>query len=323
MKKRILISTILLLPLILIGWFLTGEPLQNYLSLHNPCDKADILIAEGWLDNTELDFVAQSFYESDYQYLITTGYPLHRDLLMYKNGTYRLIVNKSASETHELNIEVHLRGTLPIEHASVFKFYVNDELIACDSVGKQAKTFSYELIREDSIKSVSVKFINDAIVEGKDRNLYISSICLNGHKYPALDTNATYSINTIDDSTVYYLAGTQALLSRNQLLRKGLPNKSVLAINCQRPGLSKTLNSAKTTIKAIDSIINTKEYCVNIISIPPHTRRTYSAFCKFHAKDSIGIIAAPVSYIKDYQVNRLKNIRELMGILFIIIHPGS
>ena len=151
----------------------------------------------------------------------------------------------------------------------------------------------------------------------------ISSVSLNGHSYSAHDPNATYSIQTMDDSTVYNLADTQALLARNLLLKKGISEENILAISGQKPGISKTLTTAKNTITAIDSIINTSNYSINIVSVPPHTRRTYTAFCQYHPKDSIGIIAVPVSYIKDYQVNRLKNIHELLGILFIKFHSGS
>lgn len=323
MKNKTLIILILLFILFVIGWFYTGEPLHKFLSIYNPSSKADILIAEGWLDNNELEFVAQYFKKNDYQYLITTGYPLNQDLLMYKNGTYYLKIHQPSINNHGSELKVHLKGSLPYKHASVFKIFVNEKLIALDSVGKQPGTFYYNLLNKDTIETVSIKFINDAIVEGKDRNLLISSVSLNDQYYPALNTNATYTIQTMDDSTVFNLAGTEALLARNLLFRKGIPEKYLIAISGRKQGISKTLSTAKNTIEAIDSIQKTNEYSINIVSVPPHTRRTYTAYCKYHPKDSIGIVAVPVSYIKDYQVNRLRNIRELLGILFIKLHPST
>jgi hypothetical protein len=323
LKKRILIILLLLLSLIIIGWYSSGKPLHNYLSIQNPCEKADVLIAEGWLEHNQLNYVAQHFKSGKYKYLITTGYPVKRDLLMYKNGTYYLKINHPIPEGLKLNLELELQGTLPYIYASVFKVYVNKDLIACDSVGKLPKKFSYNLFHKDSIESVSIKFTNDAIIEGQDRNLIVTSVRINNHFYSAYDSNATYTIQTSDDSTVFNLAGTQALLARNLLLRRGIPEKYVIAISGQKPGISKTLSTAGYTKNAIDSILGTGDYNLNIISIPPHTRRTHAAFNKYHPKESVGIIAVPDSYIKDLQVNRFENIRELLGILFIKLHPGT
>lgn len=242
---------------------------------------------------------------------------------MYKNGTYFIKTDQPIPKDYKLNIELELKGTLPFINASVFKVYVNNDLIACDSVGKLSKKFSYNLVQKDSIESVSIKFTNDAIVQGQDRNLIVSSVRVNDHFYSAYDTNATYIIQTTDDSTVFNLGGTQALLARNLLLRRGIPEKCVIAVSGEKPGISKTLSSANQTKSAIDSILDTGEYNLNIISIPPHIRRTYAAFCKYHPKESVGIVAVPDSYIKDIQVNRLKNLYELLGILFVKLYPGT
>ena len=293
--------------------------MHRFLSLDHPFDHADILIIEGWLDHNELDFVAQLYKKNNYKYLITTGYPLNKELLMYKNGTYCLKTDQVVPDTADLQISV--QGTLPCEYASAFRVYVNNEFIANDSVGKHLRKFNFRLFNRDTIRSVSIKFTNDAIVKGKDRNLLVYSVSINEIQYPALDTLASYSIQTMDDSTIFNLAGTQALLTRNHLLRRGISKNKIIAINYRKDGISRTLSTARHTIAAIDSILTTTNYTANIVSVPPHTRRTYTAFCKFHPKIKLGITPVPKAYIKDPQVKRLKNIHELLGILFIKLHP--
>ncbi len=317
MKKQTLILFIFLLSITLPGWFFSGYPLQNYLSLHKPLETANILIAESWLESSELDFVAKHYNERNYRYLFTTGFPLNQDLLMYKNGTFRLNIDAKVPDNQISNLQVKLQGTLPFKYASVFNLFVDDKYIATDSVGKQAKIFGYSIENKDSIKSVSIKFTNDALIEGKDRNLHVLSIILNGVSYPVLDTNATYFITTYDDSSVFKLGETQAVIARNLLIRKGVAKNDIIAINGNKPGKSKTFTTAENTIRAIDSVCQDANYSINIISTLPHTRRTYLAYCKFHTSDSVGIIAVPSSSIKKYEINRSGNIRELMGILLI------
>lgn len=322
MKKKSIILLFLILFLVLVGWYYSGVPLYHYLSFYKPLPTADLLIAEGWLDKEELGYVANLFREGDYQFLITTGYPLKQKLLMYKNGIYKLEINKPPSPNSILVLTIQAQGTLSFDHASVFKVYINKEQIARDSVGKQPKTFSYRLIQHDTIKNVSIRFTNDAIIAGEDRNLWIYSLEINNDFYSALDTNATYSICTLTDSSVFNLAGTQALLARNIILQEGLPKERVIAVSGTKPGISKTLSTAQHTIHAIDSMFSFSEHKINIVSIPPHSRRTYISYCKYYPKESIGIIAVPKSYRRDNQISRIKNLRELSGILLIKLCPG-
>jgi hypothetical protein len=323
LKKRSQIALILLFSFVLLAWWAAGQPLQKYLSLNKPLHSTDLLVAEGWLDSHELDYIANYFRDGDSKYLVTTGYSRDQNLLMYKNGRFFRRVNERAPDNQTVNLQVRLQGTLTDQYASLFRLYINDTFIALDSVGRKAKTFRYSIRQTDSINSVSLEFINDAIIEGKDRNLLVHDLILNGRSFPVLDTMAMYSIHTADDSSVFKLAGTQAELARNLLIGKGIPGNRVIAISSDRPGISKTLTSAKNTIHALDSMFRDTGYSVNIISIPPHTRRTYAAFCKFHPKDSTGILAIPVSFSKNYGVNRLKNLRELLGLMFIKFQQGS
>ena len=323
MSRKSLIVLALLLALSIAGWWLSGKPLQNYLSLHAPKDQADILITEGWLDNHELDYVARLFSQDHYKYLITTGFPVNKDFLMPKIGTYRIQVNEPPSSDGQISLRICLRGTLPYPHASAFRIFIDSKQIAFDSVGTRPKTLIYTLNWPDSTGCISVKFINDAIIEGKDRNLLISKVSLNNRSYFPYNSDAAYQVQTVDDSTIYDLAENQALLSRNLLIRKGIPAQNIIAVSGKKTGFSKTLAAAKNTILAIDSLQQTQSYNFNIVSSPPHTRRTFAAYKKFHSGDTMGIIAIPVSYIKDYQVNRINNLREFLGILFVRIYPFS
>lgn len=323
MKKKYIILLFLVLFLVLFAWYYAGVPLYNYLSFHDPLPTADLLIAEGWLDKEELDYVADLFREGDYRFLITTGYPLEQKLLMYKNGIYKLEINKPPSSDPTIVLTIQVQGTLSFDHASVFNLYINKDQIARDSVGKQPKTFSYRLIQHDTIKNVSIRFTNDDIIAGEDRNLWICSLKINNEFYSVLDTNASYSIRTMDDSSVFNLAGTQALLARNLILQKGLPKERVIAVSGTNPGISKTLSTARNTIYAIDSMFGFSDQKINIVSIPPHLRRTYISYCKYYPKESTGIIAVPKSYRMNHQISRVKNLRELSGILFIKLYPGS
>jgi len=73
------------------------------------------------------------------------------------------------------------------------------------------------------------------------------------------------------------------------------------------------------TLRILDTIFNTDTLRINIFSRKPHTLRTYLAYNKF-VKNNLQIGIMPSTcYISLKGKRKLKNLREIVGILYLKI----
>jgi hypothetical protein len=117
------------------------------------------------------------------------------------------------------------------------------------------------------------------------------------------------------------LAKSNALRAKHILIKNKIPADKIISISTTKYTGSKTAETAKNTMHFIDSVFNEKSIKANIFSSKPHTRRTFIAYKKYLKKDQqVGIIASscPVSNIDNA---RLRDLRELLGIIYLKISP--
>ncbi len=320
--KRSLIVILISLILLACLWWLTGKPLNAYLSLHRPLDGADILLVEGWLSKTELGRVARVFTEGDYDRIVTSGTSSTDDYQMGKNGTlvFHIIPPVVSNEPAQLNIVAH--GNLSDDYESLFEVYANEEIIGIDSASNKSSGFTYEIPPTGPIEKISVNFLNNAIINGKARYLLVSSISLNNQYYSVFDTNVYFRANTSNDSAIYRSAKCKSAEATYYLEEFGIESNKIIEICTEKVIYSKTFSTACNTIAQLDSIYSKSNHKINVISASPHCRRTYLSYIKAAPGWNIGIISLNNDQCAKY--SRLKNIQELSGImLLMILKPGK
>lgn len=321
-KKRlvvILLCTFILLPCL---WWLSGEPLYSYLSIQQPLANADLLIAEGWLGRDELKSVAKIYNQGNYSWLITTGVPLEREYIMGMNGWLDFHFNPILVMKEPVNLSINVRGTLSETEASKFNVYINNQKLGCDSVSYIPKTFAYKVSRIDTISFISIQFINDAFIDGQDRNLIVTSIVVNNSLYTVNDTNVIYRVPFRNDSIIYRSADSRATEASYVLQGFGISKAKIKAICTKNIKYSKTLSTARNTMQKIDSVFGPDNNLrINLISVPPHSRRTYISYKKIAPHYDIGIISINNQTEINKKNYRLRNLRELYGIILLKLLP--
>jgi hypothetical protein len=304
-------------------WWLSGKPLYDFLSLQKPVTNPDLLLAEGWMDRDQLKKVEVIYNQGNYSGLITTGIALSPEYVMGKNGIMDFRFDPGLLMKNPIHLAIHLRGTLSEDQKSKFIIFVNNQRIGSDSVANDPKSFAYSIRDIDTISLISIQFINDALIGGKDRNLLITSVAVNSVIYSVNDTNVYYRVMSGSDSATYRSARCKAIVAKNILMEYGVKQDKIKAICTGNIKYSKTLSTASHTMHAIDSIFSPPHNLkINLVSFGPHSRRTYMAFKKAASDYDIGVVSIDES-TEDDKINRLRNLRELLGIILIMILPAK
>jgi hypothetical protein len=321
LRLRTGIYLLCIITLIPVFWWITGKPLYNYLSLNIPEANAEVLIVEGWLDGNQLLKVKEEISKGRYSLIITTSVPSDKYFTMGKNGSMKFCFEPSLKYRYPVPLSVSLLGTLTSGMDSKFTVFCNDLLIGSDSIANKPKSFLYEIPAFDFISSISVNFLNDALISGRDRNLLVEGISVNYIYYTVNDTNVYYYVNTYNDSSVTRSARCKSIAARNILIDYGINKDKILYFCADKTGFSRTLSNAKHTSEFIRNELKNKEIsAINIISAAPHSRRSLLSYKKSTKDYKFGIITIPEEELP-VKMNRFRNLREFSGILFVMISP--
>jgi hypothetical protein len=303
-------------------WWFSGKPLLRYLSPDKPLTNADILVVEGWLNRSDLGLVADEFRNGKYKYLIATGTPGKEVYTMGKNGCLEFNIIPPFQLEKPGDVRIVASESLPFKDTAFFMVYANGNYIGNETVSTDPTQFSFPLNGIDSVCSISVCFLNDALSDHSDINLLVSSVILEDKVFGVNDTNVFYKVLTIDDSTIYRSAPCGSTIVKNVLIEKGIDPHRIIDICSSRINLSRTASAASNTIMKLDSAFADKpDFTFNIMSVAPHSRRTFVAFKKAAPERKIGIISISENSENDQKVNRSRNLREFSGIIILELIP--
>jgi hypothetical protein len=192
--------------------------------------------------------------------------------------------------------------------------------------GKRQKSYSVNWQgRLKDIDSISVQFDNDSIGEDKDRNLYIKSICVDDRITIPYLNNSVYDIITSSGHMrIKNNINSVAEIARVKLMEAGIDSSFITAVPANRVKINRTLTSALAFRDWLDKTeIGIKG--INIISLGPHSRRTWLTYNKvLRKKYDIGIIAAPNMTFELSQLKKgIRTLREAAGLLYYLIILAS
>jgi hypothetical protein len=298
-------------------WLLSGKPLYRYLSKNSPLTNADILIVEGWLSDNELEFAAKTFREGHYKYLVTIGVRPADYFPMGMNGDLIFSVKgyKFNKGSHTLSVDSY--SSLLKGESGKFEVLINDQQIGETYTSNIPSKYKFSFSTDNIIDSVIVRFVNDAMIGNQSIDLYISSVEIDSIPFPVNDTINKYVMRSGSKLHTNILGETYAIKAKQALLNIGIPGDKIIDISCFTTSGSRTYQTAQNTIHILDSLLNTDNYKINIVSIAPHTRRTYMAYKRFHpANNSVGIIAVN-SQKGCITIKRSVLLKELAGIIFV------
>lgn len=321
MKLSFIVRLIIILSLISsIIYYIIGDPLGKFVCLNKPINKANILIVEGWLYKPDILFSAHKFREGSYQYIITTGTKSSTYFMLGSKSDLIFTINKPINklEPHILGIRAY--GSMVNTVSAKMEVFLNDSCIGSCFTTTYPRIYRFRFYHTDSVRTVKIWFVNDAVANNEDRNLYVASVAIDSQIYPVNDTSVVLKMQTPKDSSIYGMAPTNAINASQTLKHAGIPARKIIAISTLHTGFSRTYSTAKETMYKIDSLFPNKNLRLNVITGVLHSRRTYYAYKKnIKTGDEIGVITAPpVSPV--VWNDRKRNLKEFFGILYNLFH---
>lgn len=309
---------ILLLVAGLFFWYASGQIMFNFLSINKPLKKADILLLEGWINDNEVKEAMKLYYDSSYRYIVTTGVNTSKYYMMGMDGD--LVVN-----TKNLNInkgkhfiDINAYSSLANGVSGQFELYANNKKIGETFTTQNPENYNFSFTTDYSVDSIMIRFMNDALYNDEDINLYVSTVSVDKRTISVNDT-LNYYTTIVNKNWKNYLAKNHAIRIKKVLKQYGLPDDKVIAISTPSYNESRTAETAKNTIRVLDSLFKSDTLRINIFSRYPHTRRTYNAYKKYaENKMQIGILSSS-EHISRKEKGRMRNMKELVGILFLKI----
>ena len=108
-----------------------------------------------------------------------------------------------APATTAATILVNAKGTAAAGVNAHFTLLLDGQAVGSASVGSAAKTYAFTTsVSADSAHKVQIQYDNDGFAGGQDRNLFVSSVSVNGHSYAATDAAVTYDKGALDGRDV-------------------------------------------------------------------------------------------------------------------------
>ena len=100
-------------------------------------------------------------------------------------------------------ILVNAKGTAAAGVNAHFTLLVDGHAVGGATVGTAAKSYAFTAtVSADSAHKVQVQYDNDGFAGGQDRNLFVDSVSVNGHRYAATDAAVTYDKGALDGRDV-------------------------------------------------------------------------------------------------------------------------
>ncbi|NOX46652.1 MAG: hypothetical protein GXO89_06715, partial [Chlorobi bacterium] len=214
MKKK----TLILLSLILFLFFIFFFFSYSFLAISKPVNSGTVLI-EAWISANELEQIADNFINPETKHILIVGKikgkPLYdaafpapgwtyvNDLHQPKDkkGVYlwansSLIVDPAlyplVKQNDSLTIQVKASGSLAKNRFPFFNLIINGKYLSSTFTVDTLQTFGFAtILPEEKLRSVCIQFDNDLKTDKEDRNLFVYSLVLNGHKIIVNNQNAT------------------------------------------------------------------------------------------------------------------------------------
>ncbi len=320
-KKKIIIvflifvafSGILFLPLI--------NSLSIELSKTNRVN-ANILLVEGWLPQYAIERAYNEFQNKEYSHIITTGLKAPDYYMMSQNGYLifypkRVIFADNGIRDHL--IEINAYSELGGDNSARFNVYINDSLSANFSAGTKKKKYILTWKgRLTEINSIMVQFINDAVGEFGDRNLYVKEITIDKKITIPYQDNSEYDIARLNGTwRIVNNFSSYAQIARDRLVTLGVDSSLVISVPGERVNINRTLTSALAFRDWLTKA-DIKITGINIITLGTHSRRTWMTYNKIlHKKYNIGIISIPDFKDRVSRKHKIfKTLRETLGVIY-------
>lgn len=333
MRKRGLIIILSGVVILLASAYYSGERIINWLSGHLSKSEqvhANILLVEGWLPDNVLAASYAEFRKNGYDHIITTGINTSPDYFnIHSNGSL-IFQTKSrfpASDPSVAHIvEVDAFSELGEAGRSHFKLFINNTLSGDFFAEKKRGNYMITWTGDPSdIDSVTVQFDNDRMDDSGDRNLYVRGISVDHSNMIPYLNNSVYDILTSGgDLRIVNNIRTGAESARMRLIVAGIDSSLITAVPARKVRINRTLTSALAFRDWIETS-NIEVKGINIISMGPHSRRTWMTYRKIlSAQYDIGIISVPDNSGQHSRVRRvIRILREAMGIIYyrIILLP--
>ncbi len=124
---------------------------------------------------------------------------------MWWNGALTFVTSASASgdaapaedgpagEAGDATIVVNAQGTAAGGRNAHFTVLADGTVIGEGTAGTQAQDFAFTAaLAADRAHDIQVRFDNDAVIDGADRNLRVNTVTVNGHEIAATDASVRY-----------------------------------------------------------------------------------------------------------------------------------
>jgi hypothetical protein len=325
-KKHFLIASVsvAVMALMLLVITTTGliDSLADYLSISEQTN-ANILLVEGWLPEDAILRSYEEFRHNGYQRIVTTGINSSApDLNMHSNGSLIFSTGKffAGSEINGPHIfEIYAKSELGGANRAHFNLYINNIRLADFFADKRLKKYRAEWQGKlTDIDSISVQFDNDSIGEAGDRNLYVRSVCADGNITIPYLNNSVYDIITSNGHLrINNNINSSAENAKVRLILAGIDSSLITAVPANKVRVNRTLTSAlafRDWLAGTDFDVRG----INIVSLGPHSRRTWMTYNRvLHKNYEIGIIAVPNKSIAHSRNRKIfRTLRETAGLLY-------
>jgi hypothetical protein len=325
-KKPFIIASTTVITLtvlvLIISWTGIIDSLARYLSISEETN-ANILLVEGWLPEDAILRSRDEFRSGGYQRIVTTGINSSAPFInIHSNGSLVFSTGKWFALSDDENahvIEVFAKSELGGSDRAHFNLYINN--IRSGEFFAEKNTAWYSVSWQGKLKdidSITVQFDNDSLGENTDRNLYVKSIRADRRiTIPYLDNSVYDIITSSGHLRINNNINSSAENAKVRLMVAGIDSSLITAVPAVRVKINRTLTSA---IAFRDWLNNTDIDIkgINIVSLGPHSRRTWMTYNKvLHKKYGIGIIAVPNRSFESSRSRKVfRTLREAAGLLY-------
>ncbi len=304
--KQIVLSLFILLLLFVVFLFWAA----SYLDYDSPV-KADNLVVEGWLQACELEQIGERCRDinelivvgnelslgsgasdkltSHFQKYSKTGKKVKVGRWLYANSTLlfdpeliQLPVNPDS-----VRIIVKAKGTDANGRFAHFYLIVNGKFVDGDFTSGVLSNYLFDIATEKGgINSIGIRFDNDCMSEGRDRNLFVYSVIVAGKEIAA---NKNTCLITARENRFTTGFSSKAEAAMSYLKAAGTIAKEYRVVTFRFAKENQTLAAAQSFREWVSG---TDIRSFNIVSAGLHSRRSLVTYKKVLGKDyNIGIIS--------------------------------
>lgn len=333
---KLLITALLfaLLLIVALGFYLPG-----FLSVDKPVSTSNVLI-ESWISHREIEQAVEQFRNLPGAVFYVVGqthpeipdekyaWPGRDDSIPDRNSTgIWLYANSSmncrvpARQTliypDTVLIVVEAKGQEAVGRFAYFNLVVNGKSLGGAFSQTEYKEYSFQWVsRGQPLRALYVSFVNDLYGPGRDRNLNVRSVTINGIQ---VDCNRTTTFLTRERNTLTTGYGSQAGQVASYIKQLGVPGDKVVPVEFIPPKRNLTL-AAANQFKKFGTTNTLDDF--NVISSGIHCRRTWITYKRVFGKDAeVGIInyssKGPDPYTRDTETGYVLHLLDESAVYLV------